>query len=354
MTLLSSFNAVHYRGIDGLSLPRLTPANLVTGVNGIGKTALLEAMWLFTGRYNPMLLWSANVQRSATPILATPILDPVAMLSNGILELHGVENGSRAKLKCVFEKVADVGRPASIGSPAEQNLAQLPVVGRINAYLDGKHAKGRAGGAHPTPWGLVTYQNPVSPATRPNCVIEGTKFQLETFGEYLHRYSDIVRENRKEELTNAIRMMLPRVAGVEILTDKMGVSYLSAITRDGVQLPLHDLGGGVVRLSRLLLSFFTSRNGVLLADEIENGIHHSALSGVWTFARRWMREWNVQLVATTHSAECIEAAMTAFEDAPGDLSIHKLFMNEETGKVEAITFRGESLEGARDLSLEVR
>ena len=178
MTLLSSFNAVHYRGIDGLSLPRLTPANLVTGVNGIGKTALLEAMWLFTGRYNPMLLWSANVQRSATPILATPILDPVAMLSNGILELHGVENGSRAKLKCVFEKVADVGRPASIGSPAEQNLAQLPVVGRINAYLDGKHAKGRAGGAHPTPWGLVTYQNPVSPATRPNCVIEGTKFQL--------------------------------------------------------------------------------------------------------------------------------------------------------------------------------
>ena len=349
MTLLSSFNAVHYRGIDGLSLPRLTPANLVTGVNGIGKTTLLEAMWLFTGRYNPMLLWNANVQRSTAPIL-----DPVAMLSSGMLELHGVENGSRHKLKCVFEKVADVARPATIGSPADQNLAQLPVVGRINVHLDGKHAKGRAEAAQPTPWGLVTYQSPISPATRPNCVIEGTKFQLETSGEYLQRYSDMVRENRKEELTNAIRMMLPRVAGVEILTDKMGVSYLSAITRDGVQLPLHDLGGGVVRLSRLLLSFFTSRNGMLLADEIENGIHHSALSGVWTFARRWMHEWNVQLVATTHSAECIEAAMTAFEDAPGDLSIHKLFMNEETGKVEAITFSGESLEGARDLSLEVR
>ena len=44
MTLLSSFKAVHYRGIDGLSLTRLTPANLVTGVNGIGKTALLEAI----------------------------------------------------------------------------------------------------------------------------------------------------------------------------------------------------------------------------------------------------------------------------------------------------------------------
>lgn len=349
MTLLSSFKAVHYRGIDGLSLPRLTSANLVTGVNGIGKTALLEAMWLFTGRYNPMLLWNANVQRSTTPIL-----DPVAMLSGGVLEIFGVENGARHRLKCVFEKVADVARPASFGSPAEQNLAQLPVVGRINVYLDGKRATEPAGGAQPTPWGLVTYQNPVVPATRPNCVIEGTKFQLDTFGEYLQRYSDIVRENRKEELTDAIKMMLPRVTGVEILTDKMGVSYLSAVTRDGMQLPLHDLGGGVVRLSRLLLSFFTARNGVLLTDEVENGIHHSVLSGVWTFARRWMREWNVQLVATTHSAECIEAAMTAFEDAPEDLSIHKLFTNEETGKVEAVTFSGESLEGARDLGLEIR
>ena len=349
MTLLSSFKAVHYRGIDGLSLPRLTPANLVTGVNGIGKTALLEAIWLFTGRYNPMLLWNANVQRSTTPVL-----DPVAMLSGGILELHGVENGSRCQLKCEFEKVADIARPAAISGSPEQNAAQLPVAGRIKAYLNGKPAKGKAGGAQPTPWGLVTYQNLAPPVARPNCVIEGTKFQLDTFGEYLQRYSDIVRENRKEELTNAIRMMLPGVTGVEILTDKMGVSYLSAVTKDGVQLPLHDLGGGVVRLSRLLLSFFTSRNGVLLTDEIENGIHHSVLSGVWTFARRWMHEWNVQLVATTHSAECIEAAMTAFADAPGDLSIHKLFVNEETGKTGVVTFSGESLEGARDLGLEIR
>lgn len=349
MTLLSSFKAVHYRGIDGLSLPRLTPANLVTGVNGIGKTALLEAIWLFTGGYNPTLLWNENVQRSTTSVL-----DPVAMLSGGIVELHGVENGSCRQLKYEFEKVGNIARPTATSGSPEQNAARLPVEGRIKAYVDGKRPKGRTWSAQPTPWGLVTYQNSVSPVPRPNCVIEGTKFQLDTVGEYLQRYSDIVRENRKEELTSAIGMMLPGVTGVEILTDKMGVSYLSAVTKDGVQLPLHDLGGGVVRLSRLLLSFFTARNGVLLTDEIESGIHHSVLSGVWTFARRWMHEWNVQLVATTHSAECIEAAMTAFADAPGDLSIHKLFENEKTGKVGVVTFSGESLEGARDLGLEVR
>ena len=37
MTHLSSFEAVHYRGLDGMSIPRLSAANLVTGANGVGK-----------------------------------------------------------------------------------------------------------------------------------------------------------------------------------------------------------------------------------------------------------------------------------------------------------------------------
>ena len=42
MNHLSSFAAVHYRGLDVLSIHRLSAANLVIGANGIGKTALLE------------------------------------------------------------------------------------------------------------------------------------------------------------------------------------------------------------------------------------------------------------------------------------------------------------------------
>ena len=34
-----------------------------------------------------------------------------------------------------------------------------------------------------------------------------------------------------------------------------------------------------------------------------------------------MREWRVQLVATTHSAECLEAAMAAYADAPDESAL---------------------------------
>ena len=349
MTLLSSFTAVHYRGIDGLSLPRLSPANLITGVNGVGKTALMEAIWLFMRRYSPMLLWDANLHRSNQSVL-----DPVDRLSGGVLELHGVENGSPHRLRSTFEQVSLIARPAIVGGATGERMTQRPVVGRIDTELDGKTASGSIGGWQPTHRGMVTHENPTAPTARPNCVMEGTRFQLETPDEYLQRYSDMVRKNRKEELTSAINLILPKVHGVEILTDKAGASYLSGVTTDGTQLPLHDLGGGAVRLYRLLLSLFAARDGILLADEIENGIHHSSLPEVWNRARRWMREWRVQLVATTHSAECIEAAMAAFADVPDDLSVHKLFTNGETGSVDATTFTGETLEGARHLNLEIR
>ena len=348
MTLLSSFTAVRYKGIDGLSLPRLSPANLITGVNGVGKTALIEAIWLFMGRYYPTLLWNANVQRARNPVT-----NPVDRLSGLVLELHGTERGQDHSVRWTFERVSEFARPLTVGEDTER-IVQLPVIGRINTFLDGALAKGSIGGMQPTHGGAVMHENPAPPAARPNCVIEGTRYQLETPGEFLQRYSDLVRENRKQELKDAMSMILPAVSDFEILTDEKGDSYLSGVTADGKQLPLHDLGGGVVRLCQLLLSCFASRGGILFADEMENGIHHSALPEVWSRARQWMRECSVQLVATTHSAECIEAATTAFADAPDELSVHRLFTNSETGNVEAATFTGETLEGARDLNLEIR
>lgn len=262
MIHLSSFAAVHYRGLDGLSIPRLSAANLVTGENGIGKTALLEAIWLFVGR--------------------------------------------------------------------------------------------KIDGLHRASCGTVRFANQNAPKPRPNCIIEDAKYQQDDFEHYVKYYSEMVRDSRKDELTSILNVILPGIRGIEILIDESRNTYLSAVTADGEQLPVDHLGSGFVRLLRISLSMFMSRYGILLVDELENGIHYSALTDVWKHIRRWIEAWNVQIVATTHSDDCIDAAVAAFDDAPDDLSIHQLFVNGTTGRVDATTFTGEALEGARDLNLEVR
>ncbi len=350
MVKLNSFSAVQYRGINGLSLPHLSKANLITGANGVGKTALIEAMWLFTGRYNPPLLWNANIQRSSSPTL-----DPISRLTDRELELHGVENGNRHEIKFVFEKIDGASPNPRIGKGLQVDAKSIPpVVGLVHTHFDGQLAKDEVHTVQLTPSGSVLIQSPEVPAGRPNCVIESTRFQHETPAEYLQRYSSLVREGRKRELVKAIDMVAPGVEDVEMLTDDSGESYLSIAIRGNQPRPLHDLGGGAVRLVRLLLGFSASRNGLLLSDELENGIHHTAQRELWDRARQWMDHWSVQFVATTHSGEFIDAAIDAFADEPKDLSIHKLFRNGENGQIDVATFTGEALEGARDLNLEVR
>ncbi|MXW35763.1 MAG: ATP-binding protein [Chloroflexi bacterium] len=238
----------------------------------------------------------------------------------------------------------------------QDDLSRLPpAAGFLRTHLDGKLVKGGAGGVHLTPSGSsVLFDSPGMPAGRPGCIIEGTRVQHETSDADLRRYSVLVREGRKEELVNAIGLVAPGTEDVEILKDAAGDSYLSVTVAGGRPRPLHDLGGGAVRLARLLIGIFASQGAILLSDELENGIHHSAQREVWDKARQWINLWEVQLIATTHSAEFLEAAIDAFADRPKDLSVHRLFRNPGTGRTEVATFTGEALAGARNLDLEIR
>ena len=347
MIHLSSFEAIHYRGIDGLSLPKLSRVNLITGANGVGKTALIEAIWLFMGRYNPRLLWNANVQRPTNPIM-----NPVSGLSGDSIKLRGTEAGRERQWKVIFDQEPVeqfVPEPHRLGEDIEASFAD-----RLQIWIDDKEIDAKSDSMYRTPKGTVRYKRPAPPAgERRNAIIEGTRRQLETSKEDLKIYSNMVREGRREDLAHAVNFILPNIRDVQILMDENGESYFSAITNNGAQRPLEDLGGGVVRLLKLYLDFFGARNSLVLIDEVENGLHYSVLRDLWDRIRTWTHEWNVQFIATTHSAECIDAAMEAFADEPNDLSIHNLFENE-SGNIKAATFTGEALEGARNLHLEVR
>lgn len=349
MIHLKSFEAVHYRGIDGLSLPKLSHANLITGANGVGKTALVEAIWLFMGRYNLGLLWNPNVQRSTNQIV-----NPILELSDKPLTFRGTDTNGCDEWKVAFEKSAEMTWDTVVVTDSGNKMEQHPLIGQLRVWINDEELASELSYRHNTPKGLVSYaRSEPTILSMPPCMIEGTRWQLDISEEYLKLYSDIVREGRKDDLTNAVNFILPNIKDIQILTDETGGSYLSVITDNGAQLPLKDIGGGVVRLLKLYLSFSAVRNGMVLIDEIENGIHYSVMRDLWDRVRDWIREWNVQFIATTHSAECIDAAMEAFADEPNDLSIHNLFANE-SGNIKAATFTGEALEGARNLNLEVR
>ena len=78
-----------------------------------------------------------------------------------------------------------------------------------------------------------------------------------------------------------------------------------------------QLGDGFNKIFRYIVEImYVKENGEnrIMIDEIDTGIHYSKLKNFWTNVINVCKELNVQLFATTHSKECIEAFVEASKE----------------------------------------
>jgi AAA15 family ATPase/GTPase len=119
--------------------------------------------------------------------------------------------------------------------------------------------------------------------------------------------------------------------------------------------PLSVMGDGVTRLTSLVLAVATFRNGIIVVDEIENGLHYSILADIWKAIATAAHTFNTQIFATTHSREMILAAHQAFSERETyNFRLHRLDRSKKTGQIKAVTYDKETLEAAIDSDFEVR
>ena len=106
--------------------------------------------------------------------------------------------------------------------------------------------------------------------------------------------------------------------------------------------PLQSFGDGAVRLFGLALVLVNSRDGFLLIDEAENGIHHSVQPDLWRMVLKTAEENNVQVLATTHSYDCVRGfaeAMTECDGIGGAL----VRLEREEGRLRAVEYSERNL-----------
>jgi AAA15 family ATPase/GTPase len=107
------------------------------------------------------------------------------------------------------------------------------------------------------------------------------------------------------------------------------------------------------RIFGMVLALVNASNGMLLVDEVENGIHYSVQEEMWTLIMKIAERLNVQVFATSHSWDCV----TAFERAAvrNRRVEGKLLRLERLGETVAATpFNERELEIAAEAGIEVR
>lgn len=114
--------------------------------------------------------------------------------------------------------------------------------------------------------------------------------------------------------------------------------------------PLSVLGEGITRIARVVLAISSVPQGVVLVDEIENGLHHSVLGKFWKVVESAAEEFDTQIFATSHSRECVAAAHDALRGE--SFRLHRLELDGQRSR--CVSYGEEAVEGAMKHGLEVR
>ena len=150
-------------------------------------------------------------------------------------------------------------------------------------------------------------------------------------------------------MLDALRTIEPRLKNIaDNASSGAPMIWVDIGLRELVPLPV--MGNGMTHVARIVLNATAVQDGILLVDEIENGLHHSVLQDVWRVVEKVAEQFNAQIFATTHSFECVQAAHQALQ--AGGFRLHRLETADETTR--CVTYDEEAIDGAVRHNLEVR
>lgn len=350
-----------FRCFEDFSMASFERINLIGGKNNVGKTTLLEALFLLLGATNISLILkinafrgvetfegdSASIRETLWNHLFYNFNNQATIAINGELGIGGqigftLRQIGRVPTTLPLSRYSH-GKTAADSSEVSAQALRLQykdVTGKtypVELRVDAK------GIVLPPPVAEPLFQGIIHPDRR-----------RPSHQENAIRYGQLELDKAEShyDLVLALKLIEPRLNRLSTIVGASGPMIYGDIGL-GRMLPLAMMGDGLVSLASLLLSISSASGGVVLIDEIENGLHYSVMVNIWQAIAKAARIFDTQIFATTHSWDCIKAAHEAFQ-ANGlyDLRYHRLQKADEI--VEAVTLDQNTLQTTIEAGWEIR
>jgi hypothetical protein len=144
-----------------------------------------------------------------------------------------------------------------------------------------------------------------------------------------------MQRGQERALTELLRAVDARVSGVQLLAPSGDIPELFIRLEHGPpMLPLRLMGEAVQRCFEIAVAAAGHDGATLYIDNVERGLHPSVLEPLWRWLATASRERSVQIFASTHSDECIRAAVRAFADG-GDDGLRIVQLDREEREIVA-------------------
>jgi hypothetical protein BACCOPRO_00931 len=345
----------NFRGIDYLEIKDFASINIFVGKNNVGKTSILEAIFLLSGMSNLPLALQINGRRGVQThqqedglryLFHNMSLDKQVSIK-GHLERDGVR---QLTISPKFKSI-DTGIQGSSSSLTTKTEQAKTLLGLIAEYGIGDELK-----YHDE---LLTDKDPfefksgeeyeesilctfLSPVQRSN---KSTQEEIDS----------LIKAKKKRDIVECLQLFDLRVRNLE--SSSLGIFV--EVDDVGELLPLGMLGDGMSKYLNIIASALVTKIGgsnVILLDEFENGLHYTAQRKLWSILCKIVEETGLQLFITTHSVEALRSLADEMKDADINddfMSLYTIDSTEEAG-LQAYRYNAGGIRIAIENEIELR
>jgi AAA15 family ATPase/GTPase len=364
MKHLDNLTIHRFRGLRDLTLQDVGQINILVGGNNSGKTSVLEAISTYCRPLDPLewlnTSWRREIKYSRKPRLEAlkwlfPQNKEEEQLDFYQMETRVSGNGKFLvrESRAIYQEIEGVELSEDDESQSSDDLG-------FDNTLRGAEIELKAI-ISDSPNELSEFFEIWENERLTNRRIRSdAMLPVDTVTPFSHRIeqsqvgllSEATFHRFKPEVIKLLQVMDSGIINLEILSHGGNRSSLYIDHKQVGISPLSSFGDGVRRLLFIALTLTKVRGGVLLIDEIETAIHTEALGSSFAWVVQWCKQMNVQLFATTHSLEAIDAILDA-SDSETDLVLYRL--EKQESQTKAVRIERERLHRLReDLGQEVR
>lgn len=354
--MISSMRLRNFRGFEDIELSDMCPITLISGRNNVGKSAILEAVFLFFDhQYQDSFIKIDMFRGNYMPNRGTNLWESLfyQMDMSRTMQVEMGLDGTLATLKYVKDSSFVPIYNAALPKEAMNDIiasAKLTYTLKFQ-YEKGNYAEeghfiaGQAGILQDM---TTNQENRVELMPYIQFINNRRMFDVAIIDDF----GAIEMQQKKQDIIDIMQMIDKNIQDIVTISTN-GQASLYVKTNDHL-LPLNLMGDGTSKLLCLVVSIISHPNSIFLVDEIEGGFHYSMYPKLWEIIATIARKYACQIIATTHSYECIIGAINGIESADRKHEFCYFRINKNNGENRVYRYSHDILCTAIDGEMEVR
>lgn len=357
-TILKRIKLERFRGFQSIELDQLSPITLISGKNNSGKSSLLEGIFLFLDHAAADSFTKISAFRGLTSF-PDPSMQWVfafhKMNTDQIIQVEATLNDNRCSL--IYQKDSEYV-PRLEGFPDQvvnQFISSAKNTFSLGFVFKDEHGYQEEGYFSASLNGVVRNittnldHNEIQQLPFARFVDSQLEKSDSALAELLGK---VEIQGEKDQIIEMLRMVEPSILDLITISNSGNVQVYARI---GKQLfPIRLAGNGLTQLLYIGLSILENKNSILLIDEIETGFHYSLYPDFWKTIVEFAKRHNCQIIATTHSYECINGALKGIRELGAEDCFSYYRIDRDGDKCIAQHYSSELLEMAMKSEMEVR